>query len=119
MFGLSGRLPGFKNSRSIWDLWWKTWQWDKFLSSYFRFPLSVSSHWYSIFIRLSPTVHEYRNGLHYEIAPLARYTMNVQGNVLINVARSPNHWCSGNTKIFCVFLYYFISHRIFGKKCRT
>jgi hypothetical protein len=41
------------------------------------FSLSVSSHWCSIFIRLSPTVYEYRNGLRYEIAPLARYTMNV------------------------------------------
>jgi hypothetical protein len=26
----------------MWDLWWKKWQWDRFLSKLFGFPLSIS-----------------------------------------------------------------------------
>jgi hypothetical protein len=25
----------------MWDLWWTKWHWDRFLSEYFGFPLSI------------------------------------------------------------------------------
>jgi hypothetical protein len=28
----------------MWDLWWTKWHWDKFLSNFFGFPLSISFH---------------------------------------------------------------------------
>jgi hypothetical protein len=36
-------------------LWWPKWQWDRFSSEYFGFPLSVSFHQRSILIRSSVT----------------------------------------------------------------
>jgi hypothetical protein len=45
----SGSLPG----QFMWDLWWAKWQWDRFLSEYFAFLLSVSFHRCSTLIRSS------------------------------------------------------------------
>jgi hypothetical protein len=28
--------------RSMWDLWWTKWHWDRFFSQHFGFPLSIS-----------------------------------------------------------------------------
>jgi hypothetical protein len=42
--GGPGSIPG----RSMWDLWWTKWHWDRFLSEYFGFPLSISFHRFSI-----------------------------------------------------------------------
>jgi hypothetical protein len=28
----------------MWDLWWTEWQWDRFVSEFFGFPLQVSFH---------------------------------------------------------------------------
>jgi hypothetical protein len=44
--GSSNSMPG----QSMWDLWWTKWHWDRFLSEYFSFPLSVSFHHCSILI---------------------------------------------------------------------
>jgi hypothetical protein len=30
--------------RSMWDLWWTKWHWDRFFSEYLGFPLSISFH---------------------------------------------------------------------------
>jgi len=35
---------------SMWDLWWTEWHWDKFLSYYISFPLSLSFHQRSVHI---------------------------------------------------------------------
>jgi hypothetical protein len=47
----------------MWDLWWKKRHWERFLSQYFSFPLSISFHQCSIliFIHLSPTVYNLSN----------------------------------------------------------
>jgi hypothetical protein len=37
-------IPG----RSMWDLWWTKWHWDKFFSEYFGFSVSISFHRCSI-----------------------------------------------------------------------
>jgi hypothetical protein len=34
--------------RSMWDLWWTKWHWDRFFPEYFGFPLSISFHRCSI-----------------------------------------------------------------------
>jgi hypothetical protein len=31
----------------MWDVWWKKWQWDRFFSEFFGFPLSISFHHHS------------------------------------------------------------------------
>jgi hypothetical protein len=38
------KIPG----RSMWDLWWKKWHWDRYFSEYFGFPLPISLHLCSI-----------------------------------------------------------------------
>jgi len=43
-----GRLSAFHCGQSVWDLWGMKCQWDRFLSKYFSFPLSVSFHKSSI-----------------------------------------------------------------------
>jgi hypothetical protein len=40
---------GSLQDQSMWDLWWTKWHWDRFLSEFFGFPLSISFH------RRSPT----------------------------------------------------------------
>ena len=44
----SGEGPGSIPGRSMSDLWWKKWHWDKFIPEYFGFPLSISFHRCSI-----------------------------------------------------------------------
>jgi hypothetical protein len=34
------KIPG----KSMWDLWWTKWHWDRFFPEYFGFPLSISFH---------------------------------------------------------------------------
>jgi hypothetical protein len=41
---LSPRRPGFAPRSVQWDLWWTKWHWDRFLSEFFGFPLSISFH---------------------------------------------------------------------------
>jgi hypothetical protein len=36
----------------MWDVWWKKWHWDRFLSKFFSFTLSVSFNHGSIFTYL-------------------------------------------------------------------
>jgi hypothetical protein len=36
--------PGSRPCQSMWDLWWEKLHWDRFLSDFFGFPLSVSFH---------------------------------------------------------------------------
>jgi hypothetical protein len=38
--GTLGSIP----RQSMWCLWWTNWQWDRFPSKYFVFPLSISFH---------------------------------------------------------------------------
>jgi hypothetical protein len=33
--------PGSFPGQSVWDLWWTKWRWDRFLSVFFGFPLSI------------------------------------------------------------------------------
>jgi hypothetical protein len=37
----------------MWDLWWTKWYWERFLSEFFGFPLTVAFHYYSIFTHVS------------------------------------------------------------------
>jgi hypothetical protein len=50
--------------RSMWDLWWAKWHWDKFFSEYFGFPLSISFHRCSIKVEKQKTPHN----LHHRVA---------------------------------------------------
>jgi len=50
-------IPG----QFMWDLQWADWKWDRFLSKRFSFPLSAPSHWCSMLIHLSPTLHNINN----------------------------------------------------------
>jgi len=34
--------PGFFLGKSMWDMWWIKWYWDRFLSQYVHYPISVS-----------------------------------------------------------------------------
>jgi hypothetical protein len=45
--------PGSRPERSLWDLWWTKWHWDRFFSESFGFPLSVSFHRCSMFTHVS------------------------------------------------------------------
>jgi hypothetical protein len=36
--------PGSVPDQRIWDMWWKKWHWDRFLSQHFSVPLSLSFH---------------------------------------------------------------------------
>jgi len=38
--GGPGSIPG----HFTWNLWWKKWHWDRFLTEYFDFPLSIPLH---------------------------------------------------------------------------
>ena len=40
--GFHHRVPCSLPGQSMWNLWWKKWEWDRFFSKYFGFPLSVS-----------------------------------------------------------------------------
>jgi hypothetical protein len=53
--------------QSMWDLWWKKWQWDRFLSEYFGFPMSVSFHWCSI-TRKRTTNNNHHRHLQHRVA---------------------------------------------------
>jgi hypothetical protein len=46
--------PGLIQGPSVWNLWWTKWQWDRFHSKCFGFPLSVSFHQWSILTFNSP-----------------------------------------------------------------
>jgi hypothetical protein len=34
--------------QSMWDLWWKKWQWDRFFCEFLRFPFNIIPLWLSI-----------------------------------------------------------------------
>jgi hypothetical protein len=41
---LSRRRPGFVTGQFMWDLWWTKGHWERVLSEFFCFALSVSFH---------------------------------------------------------------------------
>jgi hypothetical protein len=43
--GLSQLKPDFAPGQFVWDLWWTEWHWNRFISEFLGFPLSVSFHW--------------------------------------------------------------------------
>jgi hypothetical protein len=45
--------PGSCPCQSMWDLWWRKWQWERFPSESFCFPLSILFHRCSIFTHVS------------------------------------------------------------------
>jgi hypothetical protein len=53
---VSRSIPG----RSMWDLWWKKWHWNRLCPEYFGFPLSVSFHWCFITRKNEKTNHLHR-----------------------------------------------------------
>ena len=44
VFGPEPVKPGSIPGQSVWDLWWKYLQWDRFLGAYFCFVLSILFH---------------------------------------------------------------------------
>jgi hypothetical protein len=58
----------------MWDLWWTKCYWDRFLSKYLCFPLSVSFHQCSIVNhQLLSVVHSLSSSQHYEIQYLSLF----------------------------------------------
>jgi hypothetical protein len=51
----SNHLFYFNSVLSVSDFWWTMWYWEKFVTNYFGFPLSVSFHPSLILIYLSNT----------------------------------------------------------------
>jgi hypothetical protein len=48
----------------MWDLWYSKWHWDRFLSEYFGFPMSISFHRCSITWKNKKKIIIFIKGLH-------------------------------------------------------
>ena len=65
--------------QSLWDLWWREWHWDGFVSQYYSFCLPVSFYQCSILSWLAPVLHGCNNSRHPSIA----YSTDQFSNVMI------------------------------------
>jgi hypothetical protein len=67
----------------MWDLWWTKWNWDRFISEFFCFPLSISFHRGSPYSYL---IWGWTTGLlkaavqRYNLTPLIRTTASSQSS---------------------------------------
>jgi hypothetical protein len=115
----SGRSsgPGSRPDHTMWDLWWTKWHWDRFYSESFGFPLSVSFHRCSIFIRISSG--GWTNGP-LETAVPHRHTHPIAIITIISIKLNNNIDVScWNVKCLCYTIYtqlfFFMEKALLGR----